>query len=104
LPSDWAEDHPLLSTYDNGPITVLGKLRAEAIHTHLYIPESLAKSALELIKTSRDEFETQWLQYYHEDALEKMEPPVIDIPAWDVLCGYCGIDFLPPHIEKGDAR
>jgi hypothetical protein len=77
-------------------------LRNESIHTHLYIPDHVAKAALELVKAAVEEFEANWLKHFYPEALSSADPRPVEYPKWPRLCGddACQLDFLPPKLRN----
>ena len=56
------------------------KLRGEAIHTHLYIPCPVAEAALYLVLLAAEEFETNWLEHFHPDAVQVAKDQMVECP------------------------
>jgi len=98
--------HPHLSKYWTGkPLDledkpVFTKLRGEAIHTHLYIPRSVAEAALELVRAAVDEFETNWLEYFHPGTVAAVQSRPVVAPSWPRLCEASELAFLPPRLRQ----
>ncbi len=76
------------------------RLRGEAIHTHLYIPRSIAEAALDLIRAAVTEFETNWLEHFHRGTLGSMADKLVEAPSWAQLCKVCELTFLPPRLRQ----
>lgn len=76
------------------------KLRGEAIHTHLYLPRSIAEAALELVRAAVDEFERNWLEHFHPGTLASTQNKVLAAPLWPRLCEVCELTFLPPRLRS----
>jgi hypothetical protein len=79
---------------------VFVKLRGEAIHTHLYIPRHVAEAARDLAQKAVAEFETKWLEHYHQGTLQVIADKSVESPKWRKLCKVCGLDFLPPKLRN----
>ncbi len=76
------------------------RLRGEAIHTHLYIPRSIAEAALDLIRAAVTEFEANWLEHFHQGTLGSMADKLVEAPSWAQLCKVCELTFLPPRLRQ----
>lgn len=76
------------------------RLRGEAIHTHLYIPRSVAEAALDLVRAAVTEFETNWLEHFHPGTLGSMADKLVEAPSWAQLCKLCELTFLPPRLRQ----
>jgi hypothetical protein len=76
------------------------RLRGEAIHTHLYIPRSVAEAALDLVRAAVTEFETNWLEHFHPGTLGRMADKLVEAPSWAQLCKVCELTFLPPRLRQ----
>lgn len=76
------------------------RLRGEAIHTHLYIPRSIAEAALDLVRAAVTEFETNWLEHFHPGTLGSMADKLVEAPSWAQLCKVCELTFLPPRLHQ----
>lgn len=107
------EQHPwgYLECVDNNGNSILRQLRNEAIHTHLYIPQSVAEAATKLAESSINEFvQNGWLDLFEakdDFAMQVAEawalnPDLFSAPTWFKLCAACGIDFLPPQLQHDD--
>jgi hypothetical protein len=79
--------------------SVFVKLRGEAIHTQLYIPCPVAEAALHLALLAAEEFETNWLTYFHPGAVEARKTQRVECPHWSELCEALHLDFLPPKLR-----
>jgi hypothetical protein len=76
------------------------RLRGEAIHTHLYIPRSIADAALDLVRAAVEEFETNWLAQFYPDTLTNAANKLVEAPSWTQLCDVCDLTFLPPRLRN----
>lgn len=76
------------------------RLRGEAIHTHLYIPRSIAEAALDLIRAAVTEFEANWLEHFHQGTLGSIADKLVEAPSWAQLCEVCELTFLPPRLRQ----
>lgn len=82
------------------PASVVSRLRGEAIHTHLYLTQAVATAAVDVADASVEEFKRNWLRRYHPTAAVNGDNRPTEAPSWTELCGWCGIDFLPPYREE----
>lgn len=76
------------------------RLRGEAIHTHLYIPHSIADAALALVRAAVEEFKTKWLQHFYPGVLANAIDRRVEAPSWARLCEVCELNFLPPRLRQ----
>lgn len=81
-----------------GGRSLLSKLRGEAIHTHLYLTEKIARGAVAVARAGMDELRRNWLHRYHPGTLAAAPPPFCEEPGWSQLCSWCGVDYLPPYL------
>lgn len=98
LPFDFAA--AVYADSDSNTTPLFIKLRGEAIHTHLYIPRSIADAALELVRAAVEEFKTKWLQHFYPGALANVTDRRVEAPSWARLCEVCGLNFLPPRLRQ----
>ncbi|GIW02422.1 hypothetical protein [Roseiflexus sp.] len=77
------------------------KLRGEAIHTHLYLPRSVAEAALEWVKAAVDEFIQNWLEHFYPGtvAVATGKKERVAAPSWSRLVEVCDLTFLPPGLR-----
>jgi hypothetical protein len=71
------------------------RLRGEAIHTHLFVTQDVAKAAYDLAGASLDEFERNWLPRLTGGLILQYDVKRLEAPEWDKLCKWCGLTFLP---------
>ncbi|MGC8950161.1 MAG: hypothetical protein C0184_07510 [Chloroflexus aggregans] len=78
------------------------KLRGEAIHTHLYLPSSVAEAALEWVKAAVEEFIQNWLEHFYPGtvAAAKGKNDRVAAPSWSRLVEVCDLKFLPPGLRQ----
>ena len=76
------------------------RLRGEAVHTHLFLNKTLAEAALALVQAAKQEFLDNWLYQYHPEIAKARGARLTEAPEWEELCGWCGVDFLPPYREE----
>lgn len=86
-----------VSSWNNPGFT---RLRGEAIHTHLYIPRSVAEAALDLVRAAVVEFETNWLEHFYPGTLVSVAGKLVEAPSWARLCEVCELTFLPPQLRS----
>jgi hypothetical protein len=86
-----------VSNWNNPGFT---RLRGEAIHTHLYIPRSIAEATLELVRASVVEFENNWIEQFYPGTLISVESKLVEAPSWTRLCDVCELTFLPPQLRQ----
>jgi len=85
-----------VSSWNNPGFT---RLRGEAIHTHLYIPRSIADAALDLVRAAVEEFETNWLEQFYPGTRTNAENRFVEAPSWTRLCAVCELTLLPPQLR-----
>lgn len=78
--------------------TLLGSLRGEAIHTHLYLTEKIARCTLDVARKGVEDFRNNWLDRYHPGALGGAKSHKFCEPDWDDLCKWCRVDYLLPYL------
>ncbi|ABU59346.1 hypothetical protein [Roseiflexus castenholzii] len=78
------------------------KLRGEAIHTHLYLPRSVAEAALDWVKAAVDEFIQKWLEHFYPGmvAAATGRKERVAAPSWSRLVEVCDLTFLPPGLRQ----
>lgn len=78
-----------------GHLGVLRTLRNKAAHAYAPIPRVLAEQALELVALSWTDFIREWMPKLDQDFT--IGTRTVTAVSWSMLCGACGIDFLPPY-------
>jgi len=89
-------DSPRLADYDKRvglDGEVLTRLRNQAIHMCLYIPQAIAQSALALARANLAEFVANWLSLSNSQS--DLETRDVGRMPWSRLCASCELDFLP---------
>lgn len=66
-------------------------LRNEAIHTHLAIPEELARAASTIADKALCDYQANWVGLLGKDEVSYHSWQL----NWSKLCAACGVDFLP---------
>lgn len=84
--------------HDSRPAFI--KLRGEAIHTHLYIPRSLAEAALDLVRAAVNDFESNWLEHFYPGTIAAAQNKLLAAPSWSRLCEVFDLTFLPPRLRS----
>lgn len=96
---------PQLANYWGGislSVDILLHLRNESIHTHLYIPEPVARAACALADSALQEFEAHWLTPFcgHTSTpIPSFPTGAFEAPNWSRICTVCELDFLPPKLQ-----
>lgn len=88
--------NPFSSISDGTP--TLHRLRNEAIHTSLSIPQPLAQAAYELVGASLEDFEQSWYPLTGQSPPSAEAHEFQSLP-WNQLCEVCALDFLPPKLR-----
>lgn len=82
-----------------GTHSALSKLRAESIHTYLYVTKNIAEATVTLAKQAADEFK-DWIRRYYPAEYPDFDEKQVEAPEWTKLCEWCGVDFLPPYRKE----